>query len=163
MHDLETLPFQALKTASLTSLIRREQPEVHGVADQRDVLLPSGVVLRRKRIGYHQVTDAQMQAAAAGIMRLPLEHQRYIAQLGVPIELVPVAALENGILGATTINERDSGLWQPTHIRIAARAGKSGGREELGEIVQHEIGHVVAMGTSQNRTEEAAESYAARY
>jgi hypothetical protein len=106
-----------------------------------------------------QVTSPVMQAALSALRQLPEEDLALIARKGIRISLLPVSSLEDGLLGATTIQQVSDSSWRPTEIRIAAAAGLPGG-QAVGEIVQHEVGHAVAVLRKQDRSEEAAISYA---
>lgn len=141
--------------------------DIRGDADGSDVVLPGGVIVRRRRVGAARVSDRELLDAARGVMMLPAADQQRIARAGVPIELLPVASLGVGnlggpILGSTAI-EGSGGTWTPTLVRVVVRSPLSsnpGTREAIGEIVQHELGHVNAVLTGQDRSEQAAERYA---
>ena len=69
-------------------------------------------------------------------------------------------------LTADSSIEGANGVWTPTLVRVCVRSPLSanpGAREAVGEIVQHELGHVVAVLTGQDRSEAAAERYAITY
>lgn len=137
--------------------------QVRGAPDGADLQLPSGIRVRRTAVGAAHVTATELQQALMGIAMLPATHQALIARSGIVIELVPVAALENGILGATSIEQSPGGPWMPTLVRVAVRSPLSAagtGRTAVGEIAQHELGHVIAVLTGQDRSEAAAERYA---
>jgi hypothetical protein len=141
-------------------------PEIDGLADGPDVVLPTGVRIRRKRIGRSRVADAQLQQAIRGVQALPVAHQMLIARLGIPIELVPVVQLERlagttePVVGATLIVGPD-GNARPTKIRIAAYQAHV--RSSVTECTQHEIGHAIAVVASQDTSEATAERYARTY
>jgi hypothetical protein len=139
---------------------------VRGTREGPDYVLPSGVRIRCMTIGGAHVTTRELQEALQGVAQLPLADQQLVARAGVAIELVPVAALENGILGATAVDELSNGSLQPQLIRVVVRSPLSNrgtGRERIGEIVQHEVGHVVSVLRTQDRSEQAAEAYAAAH
>ncbi|MCB0879397.1 MAG: hypothetical protein KDC46_10535 [Thermoleophilia bacterium] len=141
-------------------------PEIGGQPDGPDLVLPSGVHVRRLRIGSLRVGNLQLQQALRGIQLLPVAHQRLIASLGIPIELVPVTQLErvtgttDPVVGATRVVGPD-GNAHPERIRVAAFQSQV--NSSLTEAVQHEIGHAVSVVTSQDTSEDAAIAYAARY
>ncbi len=143
-----------------------DPPEIDGVADGPDVVLATGVHIRRKRIGSARVGDAEMQQAIRGVQALPVSHQMLIARLGLPIELVPVVQLErvtgttDPVVGATRIVGTDGNL-RPGKIRIAAY--QSHVNSSVTECTQHEIGHVIAVTARQDTSEEAAIKYARQY
>lgn len=138
--------------------------EVRGVQDGPEWILPSGIRIRCERIGAHRVSRHELQQAIRGIQLLPFQHQVVVARLGVPILLLPVPRLEQlpgtdprtPVVGATLI-DGDVGQGRPTKVRVAARVSN------MSEVVQHEIGHVLAVAGSQDRSESAAEAYAARF
>lgn len=137
--------------------------ELHGDADGPPTRLPTGVLVQRRRIGDRRVSTAEFLQAVRGISLLPKQHQQALARAGVPIYLVPSAGLEDGLLGATTIvQDTDGSNWRPTLVRVAVSANRRG-TEATAEIAQHEIGHVIAVLTGQDRSEAAAEAYARRY
>lgn len=144
--------------------------EVRGSPDGPDIVLASGIHLRRRRIGAAQVTAAELLQAVRGVQLLPLAHQRAIAMLGVPVELLPVQHLEQvagttePVVGATAVSG-PIGAGVPTLVRIAARSpwAAQGGAQAIGEVVQHELGHVISVLTRQDRSEEAAIRYAQTY
>jgi hypothetical protein len=139
---------------------------IEGTIDGPDVLLPSGVRIRRKRIGAVRVGQSELQQAIAAVQLLPINHQQLIARLGIPIELVPVAQLEQmshttePVVGATLIQGDDGRDW-PKKIRIAAYQSSHNSR--LGEAVQHEIGHAIAVVANQDTSEQTAIRYAQSY
>lgn len=145
--------------------------EVRGVADGADLVLPSGVHLRRTRYGASRVTDDQVAQAVRGIQLLPVQDQLAIARSGVVIELVPVEHLEQvpgttePVLGATAVNQAAGGRWVPRGIRVAVDSPLStrGGVNSIGEVVQHEIGHCIAVMGTQDRSEATAIRYAQTY
>jgi hypothetical protein len=145
--------------------------EVDGVQDGPDLVLPSGVRIRRKRVGMFSVTQAELQQAVRGVQLLPLQHQLVIARAGIPIELLPIAHLEQvsgtsePVLGATAVVQDSSGAWIPTRVRVAVRSPLAAVNRmnSIGEVTQHEIGHALAVLGNQDRSEEAAIRYAARY
>lgn len=143
-----------------------EAAEVNGPADGPDVVLPSGVRIRRKRIGAARVGDAELQQAIRAVQLLPVAHQLLIARLGLPIELVPVAQLERlpgtteAVVGATLVLGPD-GAARPAKIRIAAYQAQV--RSSVTEAVQHEIGHAIAVVARQDTSEETATQYARSY
>ena len=143
-----------------------ETPEIDGVADGADVVLATGVRVRRKRIGNARVGQAELQQAVRGVQALPVAHQMLIARLGIPIELVPVVQLErvvgttDPVVGATRIVGPD-GSARPEKIRIAAYQGHI--RSSITECTQHEIGHAIAVVASQDTSEATAIRYARTY
>ena len=115
------------------------------------------------RIGNRAVTQAELNQAVVALRQLPAEDLALVGSRGIKIHLYPSAGLEDGLLGATTIvQEAEKLAWQPTQIRIAARANLEGA-QATGEIVQHEFGHAVAVLRAQDRSEDAAEAYARRF
>lgn len=145
--------------------------EVLGEPDGPDLVLPSGVRIRRKRIGGHVVSQAELLQAIRGVQLLPLQHQLVIARAGIPIELLPLRNLEQvagttePVLGATAVAQDASGTWIPTRIRVAVRSPEANVNvaNAIGEVTQHEIGHAIAVLGSQDRSEETAIRYAQRY
>jgi hypothetical protein len=144
-------------------------PEIRGDADGPDYILPSGVRVRRTHIGQFRVTDAELQQALRGIQMLPLADQQLVASLGIPIQLLPVAHLEqvegtvDPVVGATLVTG-DPGRGKPVSIRIAAHMAQlPNSTAQVQEAVQHEIGHTVSVVRRQDRSEAAAIAYAARY
>jgi hypothetical protein len=141
-------------------------PEVAGQLDGPDLMLASGVRIRRRRIGTVRVGNEQVQQAIRGVSLLPMAHQQLIARLGIPIELVPVVQLEHvpgttaPVVGATRIVGPD-GAVRPERIRIAAFQAQV--RSSVEEAVQHEIGHAIAVVANQDTSEDTAIAYAARY
>lgn len=137
--------------------------ELHGQPDGPPLVLSNGIVVQRQQVDGARVTPDELLAAVAGIRRLPESDQRLIAQSSVPIALLPVAGLEDGLLGATTIVQQDkSSPWKPTLVRVAVRAGLERD-ESTPEILQHELGHVVSVLNGQDFSEQAAERYAQAY
>ena len=140
--------------------------EVAGVPHGADLVLPSGVRLQRQRIGAAVVSDHQLRDAVRGVLKLPMPHQRLLASLGFPIELVPVTQLEpipgsvDPMVAATRISGPE-GTARPERVRIATFQGVLGTKVE--DAVQHEIGHVLHVLTRQDLSELAAETYAERY
>lgn len=141
-------------------------PELGGVPDGPDVVLPSGLRIRRLRLGRLRVGMEQLRQAIMGAQLLPVAHQQLVARLGIPIELVPVAQLERlpqttlPVVGATRI-VGDPGRVRPERLRIAAYADQV--RGSVAEATQHEIGHVVAVVAAQDTSEATAERYANSY
>lgn len=115
------------------------------------------------KVGGQALSQLELAQAAAAVRALPASDVAVLAAAGIRIHLFPVAGLEDGLLGATTVVQKGDGTpWQPTMIRVAARA-KLGGDQSLGEIVQHEVGHAVSVLRSQDRSEDAANAYAASH
>lgn len=141
-------------------------PELAGTPDGPDLVLPSGLRIRRLRIGHLRVGTEQLRQAIVGAQLLPLAHQQLVARLGIPVELVPLAQLERlphatgPVVGATRI-VGDPGRVRPERLRIAAYADQV--RSSVTEATQHEIGHVVAVLAAQDTSEATAERYAASY
>ena len=109
-----------------------------------------------------RVTATELRVARAAVAQLPKADRALLARHGLQVRLVPKASLEDGMLGATSIERARDGRWAPTEIRIASRiAGK--GAESLAEVVQHEIGHALAVLRDQDRSEDAAHAYARRH
>ena len=140
--------------------------------DGPTLVTATGVRIRRMRIGQARVSEAALQQALAGLAALPTAHQTLIARLGVTIDLVPstrlapIAGLDaRPVLGATNIARDETGTWIPTGIRVAVNAPSSipGTVEAVGEVLQHEVGHVIAVTSRQDRSEAAAIAYARRY
>ncbi len=140
--------------------------EIGGTPDGPDVVLASGVHVRRLRIGANTVGAQQLQQAIQGIAALPLAHQQLLARLGIPVELVPVTQLERvtgataPVVGATRVIGA-AGNAHAERLRIAAYQAAVG--TSVVEATQHEIGHVVAVTTQQDLSEETAIRYAASY
>ncbi|MCW2949934.1 MAG: hypothetical protein JWN41_947 [Thermoleophilia bacterium] len=130
-------------------------------------VLPSGVRIRREQVNGLRVTDAQMMQAIQGVELLPWADQRLMARTGIVIELMPLVTL-NGEkqLGATNVEQTGTGEWVPTSMRIAVGQNaqiQRQGVDAVSETVQHEIGHVLAVLTRQDRSEQAAIAYAATH
>jgi hypothetical protein len=146
-------------------------PELAGAPDGADVVLPSGVRVRRTTIGGRHVSQGALLQAIRGIQQLPLQHQLLLARSGIAVELLPVTQLEQvegtsqPVLGATAVNQDSDGRWVPTRIRVATDSPISarGGVNAIAEVAQHEIGHAISVMTTQNRSEDAAIRYAATY
>ncbi|MCW2960937.1 MAG: hypothetical protein JWM25_1416 [Thermoleophilia bacterium] len=153
-----------VSTAAIQTLAAAAPPvTIRGARDGPDITLSNGIKVRRMAVGNARVTERELHEAIRGILVLPVADQRLIARAGIPVELVPTAALEGGILGATTILQSSAGGWSPSLVRVAVRSPLSNqgtGRERIGEIVQHELGHVRAVLLGQDRSEHAAERYA---
>jgi hypothetical protein len=114
-------------------------------------------------INGQRVTRGELMDAIRGVSLLPAADVSAIARAGVHLHLLPVANLEDSLLGATSIvRKSESQPWQPTLVRVAVRA-RLGGEESTPEIVQHELGHVISVMRSQDTTEAAAEGYAKRH
>jgi hypothetical protein len=145
-----------------------EVPELRGDPDGPDIVLASGLHVRRTHIGQFRVTDAELQQALRGIQLLPFADQQLVASLGIPIQLLPVAHLEqlasatDPVVGATLVTG-DPGRGVPVKIRIASHMAQLGTPAQVQEAVQHEIGHAVSVVRRQDRSEAAAIAYAARY
>lgn len=153
--------------AALAAATTRPLPvasvQVRGEVDGPMYRLPSGVLLRRRRIGAERVSDAELMQAARGVQLLPLNEQTALARSGVVIDLVPAAVMDNNQVGSTGI-AHSGGRWVPTEVRIATKSPQSAagtGKMAIGEITQHEIGHVLAVLGGQDRSEAAADAYAA--
>jgi hypothetical protein len=154
----------------LDLLMPAPHPPVVGTQDGPDVQLASGVRVRRTRIGSQRVPDQALWDVIRAIQQLPAADQQLVARAGVPIILVPAKRLEyvhgtsTAVLGATSIHQ-DSGRWVPTAVRVATAAPEAarGGANSISEVTQHEIGHVVAVIRSQDRSEETAIRYAERW
>lgn len=112
--------------------------------------------------GRGRVSDAQQRRVRAAIAKLPAADRALLARHGLRVELVPVRALEDGMLGATNIERDAEGRWTPTSIRVASRITGSGA-ESLAEVVQHEVGHALAVLRDQDRSEDAAHAYARKW
>lgn len=104
----------------------------------------------------------ELRAARAAVAALPAADRALLARRGIRVELVPTASLEDGMLGATSIVRDRDGRWAPTEIRVASRISGRG-PESLAEVVQHEIGHAIAVLRDQERGEDAAHAYARRH
>lgn len=140
--------------------------EVAGVADGPELVLSTGVRIQRQRIGAARVSDAAFREAVRGVMRLPQSHQRLLAAMRIPVELVPTTQLEQvpgttmPVVGATRVTGPD-GNARPERLRIATGQAVHGTSVE--ECVQHEIGHVVGVTARQDLGEEFAHRYAERH
>lgn len=149
-----------------TSLASSAPGEVAGQVDGPDLMLPSGVRIRRRRIGSVRVGQAELQQAIRGVSLLPIADQQMIARLGIPVELVPVVQLERlpgttaPVVGATRVTGPD-GSARPERIRIAAFQAQVG--TQVQEAVQHEIGHALLVVSRQDLSEDSAIAYAAKY
>jgi hypothetical protein len=135
--------------------------------DGPTLVLPSGVRVQREVVNGRRVSDAQLQQALQGIALLPLADQQLMARTGITIQLLPLVTL-NGQkqLGATNVEQMPNGVWVPTTMRIAMLGNAQiprTGVDAIGETVQHEIGHVVSVVTRQDRSEQAAITYAATH
>ena len=141
-------------------------PEINGPADGPDIVLTSGVRIRKKQIGSARVGDAELQQAIRGVQALPVADQMLLARLGLPIELIPVVQLErmpgmtDPVVGATLILGPD-GSAKPAKIRIAAYQAHL--KSSVTEAVQHEIGHTLAVVANQDTSEATAIRYARQY
>lgn len=140
--------------------------EVAGVADGPELVLESGVRIQRQRIGAARVSDAAFRDAVRGVMRLPQSHQRLLAAMRIPVELVPTAQLEQvpgttmPVVGATRVSGPD-GSARVERLRIATQQAVHGSSVE--ECVQHEVGHVIGVTAKQDLGEHFAERYADRH
>lgn len=112
--------------------------------------------------GDRRVRARELAVARAAVAKLPAADRALLARLGLTVELVPRRALEDGMLGATSIVREAGGRWTPTRIRVASRI-EGRGQSSLGEVVQHELGHALSVVRSQDRSEDAAERYARRW
>lgn len=108
------------------------------------------------------VAARELQAARSAIARLPAADRALLARHGLRVQLVPARGLEDGMLGATSIVRDRTGRWKPTAIRVASRI-EGRGPSSLGEVVQHEVGHALAVLRRQDRSEDAAQAYARRW
>ena len=134
-------------------------PELQGQPDGPPLRLPSGIMLQKRQLGDSRVSSQELTEVVRSIYSLPAADVNQIANSGVPVHLLPVARLEDDLLGATKILKQQNGAWRPSYVRIAVRANGSG-VDSTPEIVQHELGHVLAVLRNQDRTEVAAEQYA---
>ncbi|MEO6867773.1 MAG: hypothetical protein ABI200_07105 [Gaiellales bacterium] len=154
--------------AASASLSEALPAEVSGTTDGPDLLLPTGVRLRRMHVDGQRVTSSQLRQAIRGVQMLPIQDQQLIARLGIVIELLPVRHLEqisgtsDPVVGATTVMG-PPGNGRATRIRIAMQMGQLQHKTKISDVVKHEIGHVMAVTAHQDRSEQAAEAYAARY
>lgn len=108
------------------------------------------------------VRTSELGAARAAVAKLPAADRALLARHGLRVQLVPTRALEDGMLGATSIVRGRDGRWSPTAIRVASRLDGRGA-ESLAEVVQHEVGHALAVLRRQDRSEDAAHAYARRW
>ena len=135
---------------------------VRGEADGPAYRLPSGLLIQRRRVGTHRISEAELGVIAQSLQRLPAAHQQLLARMGITVELLPLAALEGGIVGSTELRQQGDGSWRPWLVRIAMHSGR-GGNLHPAEVAQHEVGHVVGMVQHGNDTEEYANQYAQRH
>ena len=109
-----------------------------------------------------RVSAAQRKVAARAIAALPAADRALLRKLGLKVELIPKQALEDGMLGATSVVRAHDGRLDVTRIRIASKiTGR--GAESLREVVQHEVGHAISVLRTQDDSEDAAEDYARRH
>lgn len=140
--------------------------EIAGVADGPELVLPSGVRIQRQRMGGARVSDSAFREAVRGVMRLPQSHQKLLAAMNIPVELIPTTQLEQvpgttmPVVGATRVVGPD-GSARAERLRIAAGQAVHGTSVE--ECVQHEIGHVIGVTATQDLGEGFADRYAARH
>jgi hypothetical protein len=162
--------YLAMSTTPATSH-RRNLPAMSMVVDldrramrrRSGVAAAAGVLVIPQQQGTQRVTRAEMRDVIAAVQQLPAADIALLARHRIAIHLVPAAGLGGSLLGATTIEQSgQSSRWVPTSIRVAVRAGLRGS-ESTGEIVQHEIGHAIAVLRHQDRSEEAAIAYANKY
>jgi hypothetical protein len=113
--------------------------------------------------GKSKVRAAERAAVEGALAKLPAADRALLAKHRLKVELVPKAALEDGMLGATTVHRERDGTWVPTRIRVASRLSDRSGMNSLAEVAQHEVGHALAVLRRQDRTEDAAEAYARRH
>ena len=143
-------------------------PEVRGTPTGPDLVMPTGVRIRLTRIGAATVTQAALAQAIRGIQQLPIAHQQLLARTGIPVQLLPVANLEqvpgtkHPVLGATAVGTDPEGRIVPSQIRIAAASTRTH-PYSISEVVQHEIGHAFAVLVSPDTSEAAAARSAATY
>ena len=109
-----------------------------------------------------KVSSAQLREANRAVASLPKADRALLARHGLKVTLVPTKSLEDGMLGATSIVRGRDGRWTPTEIRVASRISGRGA-ESLAEVVQHEVGHALAVLRDQDRSEDAAHAYARRH
>lgn len=114
-------------------------------------------------IGKRKVRASEQAAVERAIAQLPKADRALLAKHGLKVQLVPKASLEDGMLGATRIVRATDGTWAPTTIRVASRLADRRGMNSIGEVAQHEIGHALAVIRKQDRSEAAAEAYAAKH
>lgn len=108
------------------------------------------------------MTSSQLRDAQRAVAQLPAADRALLAKHGLRVQLVAARSLEDGMLGATSIVRTADGSWTPTSIRVASRiTGR--GAESLAEVVQHEVGHALAVLREQDRSEDAAHAYARRW
>jgi len=105
------------------------------------------------------VSAAQRRTAEQAIAKLPVADRALIARLGLRVQLIPASALEDGMLGATTVVRDAQGRMVATAIRVASRLDGTG-VDSLAEVVQHELGHVISVERHQDSSERAAQQYA---
>lgn len=109
-----------------------------------------------------RVDARELRIARAAVAKLPAADRALLATHRLTVELVPRSSLEDGMLGATEVRRGPGDGWQPTRIRVASRI-EGDGVESLAEVVQHEIGHALAVIRAQDRSEDAAGRYARRW
>lgn len=119
-------------------------------------------MVTQQRVTGERVAAREFREAKAAVAKLPTADRALLARHGLRVTLVPTKSLEDGMLGATSIVRGDDGRWMPTQIRVASRIGGRGA-ESLSEVVQHEIGHALAVLRRQDRSEDAAHAYARRH
>lgn len=121
-----------------------------------------GHVVTQQRATGERVAARELREAKQAVAKLPKADRALLARHGLRVTLVPTKSLEDGMLGATSIERARDGRWMPTEIRVASRIhGK--GAESLAEVVQHEIGHALSVLRDQDRSEDAAHAYARRH
>ena len=125
---------------------------------------PSSAVtlVTSKRVSGDAVQARELREARTAVAKLPKADRALLAKHGLRVQLVPAKALEDGMLGATSIVRAADGRWTPTEIRIASKL-HGRGAESLAEVVQHEVGHAIAVLRDQDRSEDAAHAYARRH
>lgn len=126
------------------------------------VRINQGVVVIPETVNGRKVSAAEMHQALAALRALPAADLAMVAAAGIQIHLYPLAGLEDGLLGATSIVQESGGHWKPTLIRAAVRAGLTGS-QSIAEIVQHEFGHAISVLRNQDRSEAAAIKYASSH
>lgn len=94
--------------------------------------------------------------AFAGLV--PPADVELLRQHGLHVEVLATELLDDGNLGATLIDGVRGGPWTPRRIRVA---GNATGDMTVGHILLHEVGHAVNVLRRQERSEEAADAYAA--
>ena len=139
--------------------------ELRGDADGPELQLPSGIHISLRKVGKARVSANELQRVLAGIKLLPAADQALVARSGVRVDLLPVAALEQSIsggdyLGATDLDDDGAGVFRPSGVRVAVRSGVQTGADTPEELVQHELGHVIAVLEHGDRSEAAAIAYA---